>query len=89
MIRVGFILTNTGNSWVGGINYLSNLLHAIVNVPNRLIEPVLIVSPTTTAIELVAFPHCEVVRTVLTDGRYLKWRLARKLGKVCTTPAVA
>ena len=81
MIRVGFILTNTGNSWVGGINYLSNLLHAIVNVPNRLIEPVLIVSPTTTAIELVAFPHCEVVRTVLTDGRYLKWRLARKLGE--------
>ena len=79
MIRVGFILTNTGNGWLGGVNYLSNLLHAIFNVPDRQIEPVLIVSSSTPEDVLRAFPRCRVLRTELIDREYLRWRLARKL----------
>lgn len=81
MIRVGFILSYTDSSWVGGINYLSNLLHAIAKVSDRQIEPVLIVSPSTPAKVLAAFPPWQVLHTVLADGQHRGWRLARKLGE--------
>lgn len=81
MIRVGFILTNNGNGWVGGVNYLSNLLHAIAKVTDRQIEPVLIVSPSTPAKALEIFPPWQVLRTLLADGQHYGSRLARKLGE--------
>jgi len=81
MIRVGFILTNNGNGWVGGVNYLSNLLHAIAKVKNRQIEPVLIVPPSTPVTLLAAFPPWQVLHTPLADGQQRSWHLARKLGE--------
>ncbi len=79
MIRVGFILSYTDSNWVGGINYLSNLLHAIAKVPDRKIEPVLIVSPSISAHILEAFPPWQTLRTALVDGQHRRWSLARKL----------
>lgn len=81
MIRVAFILASTDNSWVGGLNYLSNLLHAITRIHNRQIEPVLIVPPSMSASSLAAFPSCEVLHTVLVDGNQRLLGLARKLGE--------
>lgn len=81
MIRVGFIFTNNGNGWVGGLNYLSNLLHAIAKVTDRQIEPVLIVAPSTPAKVIAMFPPCQVLRTMLADGQHRGWSLARKLGE--------
>ena len=81
MIRVGFILSNTDSDWVGGRNYINNLLHAIACLPDRQIEPVLIVSPNTTAEALSTFPHCPVLRTALVDDKKVGWKLARKVGR--------
>lgn len=81
MIRVGFILTNNGNGWLGGTNFLSNLLHAIVMVKDRQIEPVLIVAPSTQSKDLAMFPPLQVLKTVLADGQNRGWRVARKLGE--------
>ena len=80
MTRVGFVLSYTDSGWTGGINYLSNLLHAIAQVPDRRIEPVLVVAPEAPATLLANFPsQWTVLRTVLADGEHRGWRVARKL----------
>ena len=42
MIRVGFINIFAGGSWLGGLNYLRNLLSAVCALEDRRIEPVLV-----------------------------------------------
>lgn len=81
MIRVGFILSHTDDSWIGGINYLTNLLHAVAKVPDRKIEPVLIVSRAMPDKSLVDFPPWEVHRTALADNQHFCYHMARKLGE--------
>jgi glycosyltransferase involved in cell wall biosynthesis len=75
MIRIGFVVFDYDGSWVGGINYLSNLLHAIAKIDDRQIEPVLIVSPTTSAKLLSMFPPWQVLQTELLGSQNLYWRL--------------
>lgn len=82
MIRVGFVIANNRDEWIGGINYLSNLLHAIAKVNDRQIEPVLIVPPNTSDKMLAAFPPWQVLHTVLVDGQHRGWSLARNFGKL-------
>ena len=79
MIRVGFILAQRDNSWIGGTNYLANLFHAIKANPDSRIEPVLFVSPATSGEILRAFPEIEIVRTSLTSGRSPKRLVAKML----------
>ena len=82
MIRVGFIINDNGDGWTGGLNYLTNLLYAIDKVNDRQIEPVLIVSPTTSLKVLALFPPWQVLRTVLVGGQHRIWTLAQKLCKL-------
>lgn len=79
MKRIGFVLSHTDSSWVGGLNYLSNLLYAIEKIPNRKIEPVLIVPPETTPEFMAAFPQWETLRTVVARTGNQGWGLIRKL----------
>jgi glycosyltransferase involved in cell wall biosynthesis len=67
VVRVGFIVSNANNSWVGGTIYLSNLLHAIHSLPNHKIQPVLIVGPSTPDGLLAMFPPVETIRTRLVE----------------------
>ncbi|HJQ56191.1 MAG TPA: glycosyltransferase family 1 protein [Vineibacter sp.] len=67
MIRVGFVSAYNGEGWMGGTNYLSNLLHAIRSVEGRRIEPVLMVPPGTPDTALAGFPDIEVIRTGLVE----------------------
>jgi glycosyltransferase involved in cell wall biosynthesis len=69
MIRVGFMLTRASDGWLGGLNYVRNLLHAIVSVQDRRIEPVLILSPNIAENALVGFPKIEVIRTSMVAPR--------------------
>jgi glycosyltransferase involved in cell wall biosynthesis len=80
MIRVGFVM-NFDGSWVGGANYVSNLLHAVSQVPERRIEPVMIVPPHTSAESLKALPPWPVLRTPLADPQQRVPTLARKLAE--------
>jgi glycosyltransferase involved in cell wall biosynthesis len=85
MIRVGFVIAVTDRAWMGGLNYLSNLVHAIHAIPDRDIEPVLIVSPRTPDALLAAFPAVETIRScVVTEGtplRKVRKLLERGLGR--------
>ncbi len=78
MIRVGFVMS-FDSGWIGGTNYISNLLHAVAQLQERRIEPVLIVPPHTSQASLKALPPWPVLRTGLADPRRRAPRLARKL----------
>jgi glycosyltransferase involved in cell wall biosynthesis len=54
-------------SWMGGINYYANLMHALLSLPNRRIEPVILTSPGTPEEILTGLPSIEILRTPLVD----------------------
>ncbi|WP_448658003.1 glycosyltransferase family 4 protein [Sphingomonas sp. CJ99] len=78
MIRVGFVIADRSTGWLGGLNYRRNLISAILSVPDRRIEPVLMVPPDQPPEMLAGFPAVEVVRTPLADPQ----SVMRKAGKV-------
>jgi len=65
LIRVGFVVDKGGHGWLGGSNYIRNLLHAICSLPDRRIEPVIFVPPKAPDSLLDGLPVTEVVRTPL------------------------
>ena len=58
MIRVGLAL---GASWLGSVNYYRNLLNAIWALPDRQIEPVLLLGERTDIGILAGLPPVEVI----------------------------
>lgn len=77
MIRVGFVMAYADQNWMGGVNYISNLLHSVMRLPDRQIEPVLITPENVPEKILVGFPRIEVIKTSWVDHAS-KWRLVRK-----------
>lgn len=61
--RIGFVLRPGADSWLGGINYLRNLLWA-VRAADAPIQPVLFTGPGLDPQALAGFPEIE---TVVTD----------------------
>ncbi len=77
--RVAFLLPGNGQNWIGGSNYLSNLLGAVAALPDRRIETVLLVPPDANETDIRArFPADRLVRTPHVLSRH-PWRLAGKL----------
>ena len=81
MTRVGFVLRPPNSVWLGGTNYLSNLVHAIMSTPDRMAEPVLLVPPSTSAQTLAAFPAVETIVTPMVDLSGYRHQL-RRAGRV-------
>jgi glycosyltransferase involved in cell wall biosynthesis len=65
------------NEWVGGTNYIVNLLHAVHALPAREIEPVVFVSPRVPSDLLLQLPPIEIVRSPIVDNKY-KFNYLRK-----------
>ena len=79
MLRVAFLLPGNGQSWIGGSNYLGNLLGAVAALPDRRIETVLLVPPDADETDIRArFPADRLIRTPHVLSRH-PWRLAGKL----------
>ena len=76
-IRVGFVVSRLDAGWIGGANYLSNLLQAVAALPDRQIETVLLVPPATDPAMLARFPADRVIATPLVAARDPR-RLAAK-----------
>lgn len=76
MIRVGFVLANSA-AWTGGLIYLRNLLGAVMALPDRRIQPVLVTHAGTPAADLAGFDGVEVLRTGWV-GQSLPTRALRK-----------
>lgn len=78
-VRVGFILPELGDGWLGGLNYYSALISAILELRSRVIEPVVFVNDEATSDYLKLFAGAPVVRTKLLQTRTLAntlWKLS-------------
>jgi len=68
-IKVAFPLVD--ETWVGGFNYITNLVHAIEQLPDRKIEPVLLVSRKLSIKVKSNFKNLMIIETSLLSGRGL------------------
>ena len=75
MIRVGLAL---GASWLGSVNYYRNLLSATLALPDRQIEPVLLLGKAADGGVLAGLPPLEVIRSAWLDPLTPRWAV-RKL----------
>ncbi len=74
MIRVGFIVKT--DKWLGGINYLKNLLYAVSLLKDRNIETVIFLGTKGHKnIEDMFFDYAQIVRTPFLDQYSLVWFL--------------
>ncbi|MEI9804966.1 MAG: glycosyltransferase [Pseudolabrys sp.] len=78
MMRVGFVLSEN-EGWLGGINYFRNLLTAIYGLPERRIDPVVIVPANTSPAITDVCPQLEILRTPLADPGRPLWKMRRAL----------
>jgi glycosyltransferase involved in cell wall biosynthesis len=74
MIRVGLAL---GASWLGSVNYYRYLLKAIDSLPDRRIEPVLLIGEHADAGILAGLPAIEVIRSGWFDQLTPRWLLRK------------
>jgi len=74
LIRVGVAL---GASWLGGVNYYRNLLNAVWAMPDRQIEPVLLVGGRTDAGVISGLPPVEVIRSNWLDQPSPRWAIRK------------
>lgn len=70
MRRVGLAL---GASWLGSVNYYRNLLNAVWALPDRQIEPVLLIGERADAGILAGLPPVEVIRSRWLDQPSARW----------------
>lgn len=74
MIRVGFTIIDGKVNWMGGINYLKNLLYAISQLEDRQIEPVLFLGNKLDARIIKEFEGlAEIHYDSLFDRKSSKW----------------
>lgn len=82
MVPQGWIVIRVGlaveASQLGAINYFRNLLTAIANLPDRQIEPVLLIGERTDSAMFTGLPAVDVIRSDLFDRMSLRW-VARKV----------
>jgi glycosyltransferase involved in cell wall biosynthesis len=74
LIRVGLAL---GVSWLGSVNYYRNLLSAICALPDRQIEPVLLVGERADDSIVSGLPPLEVIRSRWLDQPGARWAVRK------------
>ncbi len=77
MIRVGFVSVFAVREWLGGLNYLRNLLNALADLEQRRIEPILFTSTDADPAISGEFAFMPVLRTRILDRGHPLW-LVRK-----------
>ena len=66
-----------GASWLGSVNYYRNLLNAIYSLPDRQIEPVLLIGERADAGILAGLPPVEVIRSNWLDQPTPRWAIRK------------
>ncbi|MGJ4932298.1 glycosyltransferase family 4 protein [Bradyrhizobium sp. HKCCYLS2038] len=80
MKRVGFVLNLTGQGWLGGVSYYRNLLGALMGLPDRAIDPVILTADHPEALG-AARDICRIEPTgsALVDPARMVWKARRIL----------
>ena len=82
MIRVGFINVFAVREWLGGLNYLRNLLLAVCALENRQIEPVFITGQRTDKSVEEEFSFVTIAHTGALDRGHPMWFLRKALVRI-------
>ena len=77
MIRVGFVLNFADRSWLGGINYFSNLLAALGSLPEPRVEAVVLAGPSADPSILNLFQAREQIISKWCDVGGWRWKVRR------------
>ena len=72
MIRVGFTFSFVDDEWLGGLNYFRSLFRAILALPERQIEPVILMAGDRGRAVLDDFPPLPIVENSVFGARS-KW----------------
>lgn len=77
MIRVGFTFSFIGDEWLGGLNYFRSLFSAVLSLPGRKIEPIILLDSSGSSIALNDFPPVTKVESSIFGAQskwaYLQW----------------
>lgn len=79
MIRVAFFINGRGDGWIGGINYIANLVQAVRTVPDTTIQPVIFAAPGQPERVNALFEGVEWIESPHVAGRHP----LRIVGKLC------
>lgn len=72
MIRVGFLFDFVDHGWLGGLNYYRNLFSAVLALPDRRIDPVVLIASDCSREVLGDFPPVSIVQS-RAFGNGSKW----------------
>ncbi len=82
MIRVGFLCTYS-KDWMGGVNYIKNLLFALTQLPKGQVIPLVFVGRDADPIIKSSFaPYAQVVETSILTTKSIDWwiwKISKKL----------
>ena len=86
MIKVAFLGSGYSKEWMGGVNYLSNLLYAVSQLETKKIEPIVFLGKKADPEIIQMFqPYATIVYDSLFDRKSLKWFVSRVFEKVFKT----
>jgi glycosyltransferase involved in cell wall biosynthesis len=80
--RIGFVLADLGNSWLGGLNYYRSLLTALEARPERRVEPVLFIGKRTRIDAIGDLKDIKIVRSAMLDKDSVAGLLLRSTRKL-------
>ena len=70
--RIGFVIAEENSGWMGGKNYLINLMQSVSELADRRIETVLFVPPNIDPVFVSQFPVDQVVHTRMVHRRGIR-----------------
>ena len=68
MIRVAFIPGGPGETWLGGVSYFRNLIGALLDRDDRLIEPIILTARDAADPLLAELPTVERIQLSSLSG---------------------
>ncbi len=82
VVNVAF-MGNYSKEWMGGVNYLSNLLYAISLLKDKKIKPIVFLGNKTDKYIIQKFePYAQIVQDSLFDRISLKWFTSKVMEKI-------
>jgi glycosyltransferase involved in cell wall biosynthesis len=81
MIRVGFVLNNSSENWMGGINYFRNLFYALSTLDKRAVEPVVFCGYQMPEKILASFASLAEIHRVSVCDRFSLPFVVRHIGR--------
>jgi glycosyltransferase involved in cell wall biosynthesis len=81
-MRVAFSLEGSDEQWLGGLNYLRNMIAALQMNPQFEIIPVILAGKSTNKKILESFPKAETIVNSLFDRKSPKWFIRKIIYKI-------